>query len=126
MILKRRGSPLKIDFFERNPKVTLVLPNLFDLQLAKLNNIESSELIALTNKDQADLPGLPEIAENNVHDFEQNANGSEVLQEKPKKGKGRPRKVPGALENSTKSPGLIVLLKFYVDQREINKLLYLQ
>ena len=76
----------------------------FDLQLAKLNNIESSELIATTNKDQANLPSLPEIAENNEHDLEQNANGSEVVQEKPKKGKGRPRKVPGALENSPKSP----------------------
>ncbi len=60
----------------------------FDLQLAKLNNIESSELITTTNKDQ-DLPSLPEIVENNAHDFEQNANGSEVLQEKPKKGKKR-------------------------------------
>ncbi len=32
-------------------------------------------------KDQAYLPSLPEIAENNVLDLEQNANGSEVLQE---------------------------------------------
>jgi len=40
------------------------------------------------------LPSLPEIAENNVLDLEQNANGSEVLQEKPKKGKGRPPKWP--------------------------------
>ena len=62
----------------------------FDIQLAELNNIESSELIT-TNKDQANLPSLPEIVENNEHDYENNiANGSEVLQEKPKKGKDRP------------------------------------
>ena len=37
----------------------------FDSQLAELNNIESSELITNTNKDQANLPNLPEIVENN-------------------------------------------------------------
>ncbi len=52
------------------------------------------------------MPSLPEIAENNVLDLEQNANGTEVLQEKPKKGKGRPRKVHGALENSPKCSDL--------------------
>jgi hypothetical protein len=76
----------------------------FDIQLAELNNIESSELIT-TNKDQANLPSLSEIVENNEHDYKNNANGSEVLQEKPKKGKDRSRKVPGALEKSRqKSP----------------------
>ncbi len=107
--ISRIGSSKSISISSNISSISLIILVLVakfsrNLQLAKLNNIESSELIATTNKDQANLPSLPEIAENNVHDLEQNANGSEVLQEKPKKGKGRPRKVPGALENSPKSP----------------------
>jgi hypothetical protein len=79
----------------------------FDRQLIEINeltnNIENSNsaLIPITSKDQDDSL---EFVAYNEPELVENAIGTEVSQGNPKKGRGRPRKVPGALENSPKSP----------------------
>jgi hypothetical protein len=79
----------------------------FDRQLIEINeltnNIENSNsaLIPITSKDQDDSL---EFVAYNEPELVENAIGTEVRQGNPKKGRGRPRKVPGALENSPKSP----------------------
>ncbi len=85
----------------------------FDKQLEALEsetseNIEHVNINANTNNCENSENTTNNIANNNI-DENNTENNNEGVVEKPKKKKGRPKKVPGALAESPKSPPAQVL-----------------